>query len=321
MKRSGLLLPVILSLVLPSCGGGGGSSSAPSPYTGITTPAVITPADADNIVLAAYQGADVGASLSGPLGLSADEPPGRPAAGRPGPLSIVQTFSEAAEIAWSRQRASTSAAPRAVTTVDDTIYDGFGGSFRYSLSVDDQTGAFSGVFTFSNYHGDGGAVFSGAVSVSGTFDMNTSSLARVAFSFQSIAMTDAGTGVTVSGTLDLYNGNPSTAVLNLYATTLSTGKTVWIDNFTIDVTDAAGYCDVTMSGKIYLQEYGYVIVSTATPLRYATGDTYPSAGVMMFTGSSDGRARLTVESATSYTVDVDANGDGTWETSSSHTWI
>jgi hypothetical protein len=76
-----------------------------------------------------------------------------------------------------------------------------------------------------------------------------------------------------------------------------------------------------LSGKIYLHDYGYVVISTSTPFRYLAGSTYPSIGTMIVTGSSNGRARLTVIDSASYNVDVDADGDGTYEISTSHTWI
>jgi hypothetical protein len=41
---------------------------------------------------------------------------------------------------------------------------------------------------------------------------------------------------------------------------------------------------------------------------------------LIVTGSSNGRARLTVIDSTSCTIDVDADGDGIYEISTSHTW-
>ncbi len=188
------------------------------------------------------------------------------------------------------------------------------------MSIDDQTGSFTGSFAFNTYHGDGGGVISGSVNVSGNYNFGTGSIDHLHFFFASLAMTDGFSSVTASGSIDLLNGNPATATETLYLTDNSTGKTVWIDNFTINVTEGVGNADVTLSGKIYLHDYGFVVISTPTPFRYFSGGTYPSIGTMIITGSSNGRARLTVIDPTSYTIDVDAEGDGIYEISTSHTW-
>lgn len=320
MKRFALFPVLFFAFTLFACGGGGGSSSGASPYTGITTAATITPANADNIVLGAFRGGDAGASLAGPLGSSAGGTQGAPTAGRPAALSIVQALKEATGKAWSRQGASGIATPRAIVTESGTEYDGYGGSFTYSMSIDDQTGSFTGSFAFNNYHGDSGGVISGSVNVSGNYNFGTGSIDHLHFSIASLAMTDGFSSVTASGSIDLLNGNPATATETLYLTDNSTGKTVWIDNFTVNVTEGTGFTEVTLSGKIYLHDYGYVVISTSTPFHYLSGGTYPSIGTMIVTGSSNGRARLTVIDSTSYTIDVDADGDGIYEISTSHTW-
>jgi len=86
------------------------------------------------------------------------------------------------------------------------------------------------------------------------------------------------------------------------------------------VTEGPGYTDATLSGKIYLHDYGCVVISTSTPFQFLAGSTYPASGTMIVTGASNGRAKLTIFDSTGYTVDVDANGDGIYETSNPHTW-
>jgi hypothetical protein len=208
----------------------------------------------------------------------------------------------------------------ATVTESGTVDDGYGGSFTYTLSVDDQTGDFTGTFTFQNFHGDGGGLITGSVGVSGTFNLNTSTIDSLHFSFTSLVMTDGVSSVTVSGSIDLFNGNPATATETLFLTDNATGKTVRIDNLTVNVTEGAGYVDVTMSGTIYLHDYGCVVISTPTPFRYLSGSTYPSGGTMIVTGSGNGRGKLTVIDSTSYTIEIDADGDGTYEYFVLHTW-
>jgi hypothetical protein len=209
----------------------------------------------------------------------------------------------------------------AIVTESGTVDDGLVGSFSYTLSVNDQSGDFTGSFTFSNYHGSGSTTVSGPVNVSGTYNIGAGVIDHIYFSMPSLLITDGVSSVTASGSVDLLNGNPSTATVNLYLANNLTGKTAWIDHYTQNVTEGAGYVDVTESGKIYLHDYGYVVVSTATPFRYMVGSATPSSGVLVITGSSNGRVRLTALDAASYSVDVDANGDGAYEVSIPHTWI
>lgn len=77
---------VVLLAGLPACGGGGGGGSSLSPYTGLTTPAVITSSNADNIARQAFQGGDLGASTA----LAPSRPGGTPGeAGKPMALTLL----------------------------------------------------------------------------------------------------------------------------------------------------------------------------------------------------------------------------------------
>jgi len=319
MVRLRLLAATLLAFSLIACGGGD-SSSTSSLYVGSTTAAVITQTNADNIVRSAYQGGDTGTSLVGPLSASTSETRNVSTASPPKVLSIVQMLTEVSGKVWSRRSTSGSVTPMAIVTVSNTIHDAYGGSISFTLSVNDPTGGFTGSFAFNNYHGDSGGAVSGTVNVSGTYNIVTSSIDHIHFTLIAVSVTDASSGVTVSGSVELLNGNPATGTVTLYMTNNVGGKTDWIDNFTITVTEGLGYAEATLSGKIYLHDYGFVVISTPTPFRFLAGNTYPSSGTMIVTGASNGRARLTISNPTSYTVDVDANGDGTYEISGSHTW-
>jgi hypothetical protein len=94
MKReTGIVSVLAIMVLLSSCGGGGSSTS--SPYTGLTTAAVITDNNADEIALAAFQGGDLGANAVIPLA-PAGEAAVRPPAASPTALALVRTVSQAA---------------------------------------------------------------------------------------------------------------------------------------------------------------------------------------------------------------------------------
>jgi hypothetical protein len=319
------MLAVIL---LAGCGGGGGGGSS-SLYTGVTSPSAITDNNAEQIALQAYQAGDLSASTVSILGASGS---GNPATDRPKVLTLVRLLKDAAEKtpvpAGSSvgTNSSTRALPMTVVTIDNTIFDGSGGSMSFTLSADDQTGEFTGTFRFENWHGDGGGVISGLANVSGTFDMTGGSFAHISFSFNPITMMDGTDSVTIYGTLDLsVNGPSASASMNVYLRNNNSGETVWIDNYTLNVTDGPDYVDTTVSGRIYLPNYGYVDVSTTAAFRYSSGCTLPASGVLVVTGSGGRSARLTVIDAVpeslGYYVEADVDGIPGYEWRSiDHPW-
>jgi len=319
MNRGARIVAVLLVLValsLSSCGGGGGSTSVSSPYTGITTAAVITDNNADEIALAAFQGGDLGANAMVLLAPAGGDAVRQPAA-RPTPLSLVQTVSKAAMIAVRPLTAAEGPSLRAPFTESGVIPDGLGGEARYTISGDNVTGVFTGTFEFVNFRGDGGGIIVGNVSVSGTVTQDS---IRILFNFQSVQVVDVngGSDVTAVGTVDLTASMvqvPETgaATLNLIFIDNITLKTVWMSNVVVGTSVGTGTSDVTLSGRIYLHDYGYVDVATPIPFHYLDGSSFPSGGQMIVTGMNDRGVRLTVDSQTQYTLGVELDGDALYD--------
>jgi hypothetical protein len=315
MKRgTGIVSVLAIMVLLSSCGGGG--SSASSPYTGLTTAAVITDNNADEIALAAFQGGDLGANTVVPFAPAGEIAVQLPAA-RPTALTLVQTVSKAAMIAVRPTAAPEGPSLRAPFTESGVIPDGLGGEARYTISGDDVTGVFTGTFAFVNFHGDGGGIIVGNVSVSGTATQNS---IHILFDFQSVQVVDVngGSDVTAVGTVDLTASmvqvpETGTATLNLFFTDNITLKTVWMSNVVVGTTFGTGTSDVTYSGRIYLHDYGYVDVATPIPFHYFDGSSFPSGGQMIVTGMNDHGVRLTVDSQTQYTLGVELDGDALYD--------
>ena len=104
-----------------------------------------------------------------------------------------------------------------------------------------------------------------------------------------------------------------TATLNLFFTDNITLKTVWMSNVVVGTTAGTGTSDVTLSGRIYLHDYGYVDVATPIPFHYLDGSSFPSGGQMIVTGRDDHGVRLTVDSQTQYTLGVELDGDALYD--------
>ena len=319
MRRNLAIFTLLLLAGLSACGGGGGGGgSSASPYTGLATPAVITTSNADNIARQAFQGGDLGASATMTLA-PARSGDARAAAERPIAVTLVRLLSEAAIAALPAPSSARAPAPRAVVTIDNTESDGMGGTAHYTLSVDDRTGVFTGSFVFTNFHGDGGGALNGTVAVSGA--VYSQSYIHILFDFQSVNVADGTISVTAQGTVDLTAGTGGgTATLDLYFIDNGTRKSVWLSNYTVAVTDLGGTTDIRTFGRIYLHDYGYVDVHTEAPFLYPALSTQPTSGIISLTGSNNCRARLTVVDAATYTVELDADGNGSYEWTVTHTW-
>jgi hypothetical protein len=315
MKRvPGIASVLVLAVLIFSCGGGGdGGSNVPSTYTGVTTAAVITDNNASEIALGAYQGGDLAANTG--LILAPAGTGGVPAgSARPKAVTLVQAMTKAA-VATMAPPATGGPSLRAPVEESGVIDDGLGGQASYTLHGDDQSGVFTGSFSFIDFHGDGGGVVNGNVAVSGSIAQD---FIHILFNFQSVRIVDGASDVNATGTVDLtidltQLADSGTATLNLVFNDNFTRKMVWLSDYRVENTVGTGNNDVTLSGRIYLHDYGYVDVETPVPFHYLDGATHPASGQMTVTGDQGKSVRLTADSETQATVDVDSDADGQYD--------
>jgi hypothetical protein len=69
---------------------------------------------------------------------------------------------------------------------------------------------------------------------------------------------------------------------------------------------------ISLSGRYYDPDFGYVDVSTTIPFILDYDAEWPISGELLCSGAGSA-AILTVIDATSYIVDADRNGDGVYE--------
>ena len=307
---------VTLCFILAGCGGGGGGSSAGGgiTYSGQTSLAAIDASNAQEVAADAYQGMQTGESMNPFSGLQATSTPST--TGRPVAIDLFETFENLliqADVSAPREYR-----PAAVQTDSDTLNDECGGvnTASYTISFDDQTGAFSGSFTFNNFCSDsamlsGTASFSGAVNLNGGDEIFNS----FSFSFSSLTMSSAGESFTLHGELNctFVNSLP-TVVLDILVENNVNGEVAWLDDYTLTYDGTT----VVISGTFYHHEHGRVTISTEQALDFGFGQEYPSSGVIVFTGalgSQGGNTAVRVEalSSTSCQVIADTDGDGDYD--------
>jgi hypothetical protein len=338
MRRTTSLVGGILAVfLLLGCGGGGGGGSSESLYTGVTSPAVFTQDNVVDVATQAYQaGTTVSSASVMPLGDSGRDGYG---GANPRAIAVVRILRGVAETVRypasypSHAMSANTATPMEVITESDTLYDGFGGSASYTMTVDTESGDFSGTFTFTNWHGDGGQEISGTTSVSGNIDTGTGEFTLMRFTFHAVTMVDGPESVTLTGSVDFSTvGNSPSATIEMYIQESGSGKTVWIHGYTMTITDGPDvnpqdgipdFTDVVISGRIYLHDYGCVDVSTPTPFHFNSGSANPDVGVFRIEGSQGRSAQLVViDELTGYYVEADLEPDGVYEWSSiTYPWI
>ena len=78
---------------------------------------------------------------------------------------------------------------------------------------------------------------------------------------------------------------------------------------------------VSLSGTMSAQSLGgSITISTPQALVQLSTDNYPSAGQVIVTGATGSAVRATVLDNTQVRVELDANGDGTYESTATVAW-
>ncbi len=323
---------ILALLLLAGCGGGGSEVSSVT-YTGSTSPAAIADNNAEAVAIDAYQAGARSSFLTGPMSTS---PSPAAAAGSPRTVTLVRTLQSLAGRISPKALASTQGraelAPREMVQINEFFDDGLGGSASLSISGDNVTGEFTGSFTFQNFHANAETVISGGAVISGLIDLATEEMAEITFTFVALTLTDPAGSITISGDVALVASTPSSsATLDLMFRDNATGKTVWINNYSLVVTNGPDlspadgtpdYVDVDISGRIYLHDYGYVDVTTTVPMRIYADSMNPSVGTIVMTGSGGRSVRMIViDELSGFDLEADLNSDGTYEWSSpDHPW-
>ena len=314
-----ILLPLIASLLI-SCGGGGGGSSGSGndtsgiSYAGIREQAAIDEDNATELATESYSGGSVGSAMSE---ITAGQTEPSEYAYHPRVLRLSHALKDSL-LTLDLTSRSTGTFTGTVYQESETIEGECGGSASYTISLNDQTGQFSGTFTYRKYC-YGGAILSGTVDFSGEFDVNTGDILTFDFSFNNLRSTLGGDSVTIRGDMAFDMTGPTvTLTMTILIKDNRTDEVYWVKNYRLTLTEGSGYFDIQMSGRYYNPNYGYVSLATREPLRLYNSDDYPSSGVLLVTGEpgpegGKTKARLTCHSSTTYQVEADTNGDGSYD--------
>jgi hypothetical protein len=314
IKLNKLFLFIIIgfAFVFAGCGGGGGGGGDDSgggasglTYSGVTAPAQIDESNAAEITGGAFATGLIG---DGMVGLSVDRQIKSYHIRNFRSVKVPIILSDSLNLVDFTSPFS-GGIQAATQTESDIIEGSCGGTMSYSVSVDDERGTFNGRFTFSDYCNDGTTI-NGAAGFNGEMDVDSGEFIEATFSFDNLS----GGELFLDGEIQIdFAATPNIVTFNAYGKDPISGAVFWIKDYSITIDEFAGYVEIEMVGTFYHPDFGYVTLSTPEPLVLHDGDEWPESGTLIVKGANDSKAKLTAIDPFTCTVEVDRDGDGTYE--------
>lgn len=302
------------AVALVGCGGGGGGGSTPSvSYVGSTGQATIDAGNAAGLAGGAFVSGDAGASANVVTAASSTAQPAQQ-------RSVLVAEMLVGAVDKIDMRSSSSVATGTVQQGSNTVTGTCGGTYSYTISFDDVTGAFSGSLSFNSYCEVPGESISGQVAFSGQIDLNTFLFTSLQFNATYLALVDNGKSFAISGTVAFVFAGSSATVTENFNIQDASGKVYKVQDLIIALTDTGTETQETLSGRFYHPDHGYVDVTTTTFV-IPHGSAFPTSGSLTITGAMSTKAVLTALSDGTYTLDIDTDGNGTLETHLTGNWV
>ena len=141
-------------------------------------------------------------------------------------------------------------------------------------------------------------------------DVDSGEFIEATFSFDNLS----GGELFLDGEIQIdFAATPNVVSFNAYGKYPNSGAVFWIKDYSITIDEFAGYVEIEMVGAFYHPDFGYVTLSTPEPLVLHDGDEWPESGTLIVKGANDSKAKLTAIDHLICTVEVDRDGDGTYE--------
>lgn len=315
-----------LIATLVACGSGGGGANGGTPtavtYSGNTSQAVITNANASTLVAESVGGTDGGAATSSLAGADPAAREERMLHGR----RLARIF----RATLTERRADGSS--MLTVPVDKTEACRNGGTRRLS---GDLTVAATGTLTvtYTNCREDEDAL-TGEATMFIFHTMGRPGQPNVPLGFtvtftrlalRGRVSADISGSVQVQVTESLDTETTTENIVALYNSTgrmTKSGNLVFIDTYDHAVLPTS--YTRWVNGRVLDSVHGYFDIKTSTPLSFPTlTQAHPSSGVLVYTGAglgNDRRIRVTALSATMVELALDFNGDGAYERAARLRW-
>lgn len=311
-----LSLALMTALIVAGCGGGGDGSSQLSmvEYTGLTTPAVLTIDNAEEIALDAYEGGAASGGLGG-VSIGAVSSPEKVL---PAIVRLNDTLGEVVDPANMGNSIFAG-------LTDSVAMTGCSGSARLTATINENTGAFSMSMTFYDYDEYcSGESMSGTIAASGTMSMDDPNdpntwqvVGAVNMSFYTLTFEDATDSISFGGSWTVTAVAQNSEEINFWYVVRDNNSGVSFkfgdpaDLCHLVVTDNGATEDIVMDGVFYNPDHGWVNFGIALTLDYFTG--LPTSGTIQVWDENQSTVLITVPSADpgyDYTVQINIVGGG-----------
>jgi hypothetical protein len=313
---------------LAACGGGGDSATAPTTKT-----VAISSSNQADVARATVNGGLAVSFTQGAVGVTPAAAAGVPTRTQGFGLALQRVLAVA-----TRQRkgiAGASVHPAAAST--NSTPCGVGGTLTSTFDDRDGNGVLSKgdvlTATFAQCQDTTSLSLNGAVAI--TLTGNPSGMVFDASAvFQNVVVVDNGVSSTISGTVSV-NETDGTTLTETRFTVGSGGFAVAIasanyndalafeSGMVITTSQVGGNSStsLTLAGSFTASSIGgRVTIATPVPLIQGPADVYPTTGQVRITGAAGSTLLATVLDATQVQLQLDANGDGTYESTTTVAW-
>ncbi|QWV91999.1 hypothetical protein KP004_12270 [Geomonas oryzisoli] len=302
MARIGCVAGILA--LLPACGGGGGGDQPvdKSKYTGATARASINTGNAVAFTTDAYAAGSIGSSAN-VIGVVVenDSSPG-------GKLTTIPEIAATAQGALAQLFTRGGQTPSLTgVAASSTVYGAVGGTAAVTMTVNESTGNFTGTMTFSKYQNvSDGPTITGTVTMTGIYNPSTGRYDSITMDCAPLSATTAKGTATIYGSFAFSVDAAATSETLKMSCTVSVNSSpnYWVKDWTYTYTAGT----LTITGVYYHPSYGYVEVTTPTPLKVSSISGVPTSGVFQAAGAHCSKARLTFSSTGSAVTAT--GGDG-----------
>jgi hypothetical protein len=197
----------------------------------------------------------------------------------------------------------------AVETRSGVLQGDCGGRLPYSIDFDSESGIFYGSFSFENYC-DHGISISGETDIDGTYGVDSGDFATAHFYFADLTDGD----ITLDGeiSIDLLHP-PITATFSAHSKDSESGQVYWIKDYSMNITEFAGYIEIEIFGRFYHPDHGFVNLTTTEPFIVHHEDDWPTSGLFVIQGENNTKAELSALDQLTCSVTADTDGDGVFD--------
>lgn len=315
---------VLLTLTLSGCGGGGGGGGVSGfSYSGNTNRADVTLANATGLV------ANVLGDTATTSVVVAYRESGNATSASVNQVGFVRSLSGHLSDAISQAVSTRSSEERfaARIGVDQTDICQGGSIHLHGTIEDNGTGTLTADF---NSCRDGNDTINGRATIRIlAFDFGRSLISDAIYSFPTLVLTGQNYRFSLSGSIRSQvsiSTNTRRLVANMVTRDDVNGGMTKSDNLVIaDVFNSIyspSTITETITGRVFDSVHGFVDIETLVPLVYSSANQFlTDSGQLLLTGSNDSSIRLTVQSLTLVWLELDLDGDTSFEIVSALSWI